>query len=212
MRREICLMQPVVAFPGRDRQLFGQAGDLAGGMLIRDRARDQVQVLVIKRGQLDRLLPVTIGVVGGGDLIGVAFQGDDPHGGSFLGQLNGPLMAGQDVLGHRTSWAAWGIFRQQGPEVSYLPEFAGDFPFMLAEQPVVDRILKQPGGAHIRADNGADGPLRASQERLAFLVQALREDHFVAAELPVTASGAALDGSGGNRHRRRGGQPSGPAH
>jgi hypothetical protein len=30
--------------------------------------------------------------------------------------------------------------------VGYLAELAGDFPFMLPEQPVVDRIFKQSGG------------------------------------------------------------------
>jgi hypothetical protein len=92
------------------------------------------------------LLPVTIGVIGGTDLLSVALQAGDARRSSFLRQLNSTLVATQDVFRHRTRCAALGILCQQRTEVGYLAELAGDFPFMLPEQPVVDRIFKQSGG------------------------------------------------------------------
>jgi hypothetical protein len=205
-------MQPVVPRPGGNRELFGQVSDLAYGMLVRGCARDQVQISAIELGQLHGVLPVTIGVVGGTDLFSVTFQRHDARRGGFLRQLNGTLVGSQDVLGHRTGQAALGIGCQQGPDVSYLAELAGNFPFMLPEQPVVDGSLKQPGGTDIRVDNSADGSLAASQQRPARLIQAGREDYFTARQPPVTATGSALDSSGGHRHHARSGEPSARAY
>jgi len=98
---QVGFVQPVSSRPGGEGQLLGQAGHLGRGVVIRGGARDQVEVLVVVFRQPPGLLPVAFGVVGADDLVGVAFQCENPRGGAILGQFEGPPLGSEDVGSHR---------------------------------------------------------------------------------------------------------------
>ena len=104
-------MEPVVPRGCRGRELFGQPGQVAGHVLVRSSARDEIEVPVVELRHLDGVPPVAIGMVGGGDLLGVTLQRGDTCGNGLPRHVDRLPLRGQDMGGHRAGRGAGTVRR-----------------------------------------------------------------------------------------------------